>query len=323
MRTKAFIVDFNSPFNVISLTLASSLKLITMSENQKNIKAATWTGIITGILLFLCFLVSWTTPVPAIEPVEEGIEVNLGNSDQGLGEIAPMIPGPPSAEEQEVNTPPKTQITEAEDSKEVETDDNDKEAPEAVVPKPAVKKPDAKDIPKKENTTPVKVTDPKPAIVDNPKPAPLKPKATYKGGTASGTGGNEADTWNNSRNQGIAGGKGDQGKPGGNPDSDSYTGNGGTGKSGVSISKGLQGRRISKLPSFQDDFNENAKVAVDIKVDGAGNVISASFQPKGSTTSDAGMRSIALQKARQIKFSSSANGEESLGTIIFNFRVTN
>ncbi|TAH00655.1 MAG: hypothetical protein EAZ17_06170 [Sphingobacteriales bacterium] len=148
-------------------------------------------------------------------------------------------------------------------------------------------------------------------------------KHTYKGGTASGTGGNDADNWNNSRSQGIAGGKGDQGKPGGNPDSDSYTGSGGTGKSGVSISKGLQGRRISKLPSFQDDFNDNAKVAVDIKVDGAGNVTSATFQPKNSTTSDASMKSIALQKARQIKFSSSANGEESRGTIIFNFRVTN
>lgn len=294
-----------------------------MSENQKNIKAATWTGIICGALLLLCFLVSWSVPAPEPELQEEGMEVNLGNSDQGLGEIAPMIPGPPSAEEQEVNTPPKTQITQAEDAKEPETNDNDKEAPEAVIPKPAVKKPDAKELPKKENTTPVKVSNPQPAIVDNPKPAPPKPKATYKGGTASGTGGNDADSWNNSRNQGIAGGKGDQGKPGGSPDADSYTGNGGTGKSGVSISRGLQGRKISRLPSFQDDFSENAKVAVDIKVDGSGNVISASFQPKGSTTSDAGLRSIALQKAKQIKFSASGNGEESLGTIIFNFRVTN
>jgi len=114
---------------------------------------------------------------------------------------------------------------------------------------------------------------------------------------------------------------GDQGKAGRNPDSDSYTGSGGSGNSGVSISKGLQGRRISKLPSFQDEFNENAKVAVDIKVDGNGNVISAAFQPRGSTTSDATMRNIALQKAKQIKFSSSAGGEESLGTIIFNFRL--
>ena len=292
-----------------------------ITDNQKNIRAATWTGVICGGLLLMFFLVSWTTPLPEPEPVDEGIEVNLGNSDQGKGDIAPMIPGPPTVDQEEVNTPPKTQITRAEEAKEVETDDNDKEAPPAVVPKPVVKKPEAKDVPKKENTTPVKTTNPKPAIVDNPTPAPPKPKATYKGGTAAGTGGNDADTWNNSRNQGVAGGKGDQGKAGGNPDSDSYTGNGGTGNSGVSISRGLQGRKISKLPSFQDDFNENAKVAVDIKVDGNGNVISASFQPRGSTTSDAGMKSIALQKAKQIKFSSSASGEESLGTIIFNFRL--
>jgi len=292
-----------------------------ISDNQKNIRAATWTGLICGGLLLMFFLVSWSTPPPIPEPVEEGMEVNLGNSDQGMGDIAPMIPGPPSADEEKVNTPPKTQITQADDAKEIQTDDNDKEAPPAVVPKPAVKKPDAKEIPKKENTVPVKNTNPKRTIVDNPTPAPPKPKATYKGGTAAGSGGNDADTYNNSRNQGIAGGKGDQGKAGGNPDSDSYTGSGGSGNSGVSISKGLQGRRISKLPSFQDEFNENAKVAVDIRVDGNGNVISASFQPRGSTTSDATMRSIALQKAKQIKFSSSAGGEESLGTIIFNFRL--
>jgi hypothetical protein len=292
-----------------------------ISDNQKNIRAATWTGVICASILILCFLISWTNLPPAPPPTEEGIEVNLGNSDQGLGDEAPQIPGPPTIDEQEVNAPPKTQITEAQDVKEVETDDNDKEAPDAVIPKPVVKKPDAKQIPKKENTTPVQNSNPKPAIVDNPKPAVQKPKATYKGGTASGTGGNEADTWNASRNQGIAGGKGDQGKAGGNPDSDSYTGNGGSGKSGVSISRGLQGRRITRLPSFEDEFNENAKVAIDVKVDANGSVIGASFQPRGSTTSDAGMKAIAIQKAKQLKFSAGANGEESIGTIIFNFRL--
>jgi hypothetical protein len=291
-------------------------------SNNKNIKAGTYTGVICGSILVLCFLISWTTPVPEIPPLEEGIEVNLGNSDQGLGDEAPMIPGPPAAAEDEVNAPPKSQLTAQDEVKEVETNDNDKEAPEAVVPKPAAAKPEAKKIPTKE-TTP-KNTKPAPQVVNNPTPAPKKPAAVYKGGTASGTGGNEADSWNNSRNQGIAGGKGDQGKPGGNPDSDSYTGNGGTGNSGVSISRGLQGRRISKLPSFEDDFNENAKVAIDVRVDGDGKVIGATYQPKGSTTSDANMRAIAIQKAKQIKFTPSASGaEESIGTIIFNFRLKN
>ena len=113
-------------------------------------------------------------------------------------------------------------------------------------------------------------------------------------------------------------------KPGGIPDSDSYDGSGGTGKSnGVSTSRGLQGRKISRLPSFEDEFNENAKVAVDVKVDGNGTVVSATYQPRGSTTSDAGMRDIALRKAKQIKFNPSAGGEESLGTLIFNFRLKN
>lgn len=52
-------------------------------------------------------------------------------------------------------------------------------------------------------------------------------------------------------NQGIAGGKGDQGRPGGDPDSKNYTG-GGRGNSGVSISKGLQGRRITGTPSLKE-----------------------------------------------------------------------
>ncbi len=292
------------------------------TETDKNVKAGTYTGAICGALLMLCFLISWTTPPPEVPVIEDGIEVNLGNSDQGLGDEAPRIPGPPAAQEEEINSPPKTQLTQADEAREVQTDDNDKEAPEAVVPKPAAAKPESKKIPIKETT--VKNTKPQPQVVDNPAPAPKKPTAVYKGGTATGTGGNDADTWNASKNQGVAGGKGDQGKAGGNPDSDSYTGNGGSGNSGVSISRGLQGRRISRLPSFEDDFNENAKVAIDVKVDGNGTVISATYQPKGSTTSDGGMRSIAIQKARQIKFTPSASGgEESIGTIIFNFRLKN
>jgi len=291
-------------------------------EKQKNIKAGTITGIICGAMLFLFFIISWTIPPPPVQPEEEGIEVNLGNSDIGSGEIQPLIPDPPAAEDQQVNTPPKTQLTQAEEAKEVETNDNDKEAPDVSLPKPIKPKPESPNIPKKENAAPAKNTNPKPTVVENPKPAPPQPKYIYKGGDGTGKGGNNADGWNNSQGQGVAGGKGDQGKINGNPNSDSYNGSGGTGKSGVSISKGLQGRRITKLPSFEDEFNENAKVAVDIKVDKSGQVLSATFQPRGSTTSDGGMREIALRKARQLKFSPNPEGSDTeLGTIIFNFRL--
>jgi TonB family protein len=109
----------------------------------------------------------------------------------------------------------------------------------------------------------------------------------------------------------------------GNPNSDSYTGNGGNGSgNGVFVSRGLQGRKINRFPSFKDDFSENAKVAVDIKVDNNGNVTSATIQPRGTTTGNANLKNIALKKARQLKFTADEDGSiEQMGTIIFSFRV--
>ena len=243
--------------------------------------------------------------------------VNLGNSDDGSGDIQPLIPGKPAAAEKEVNTPPKAANTPVQDVRAVETDDNDEEAPDVTVPKPKVSNPKSTNVPTKENTTVTKQSNNKPQIVENPKPAPPKPKATYKGGDGSGTGGNNADSWNNSRSEGNTTGSGDRGKIDGDPNSKNYEGSGG---SGYTISGNLRGRRILQQPSFQDDFNENAKVAVDLSVNASGAVTGATYQPRGSTTSNAGLKDIALRKARQLKF---AAGDEQRGTIIFNFKVTN
>ncbi|MBX2923510.1 MAG: hypothetical protein KF746_15015 [Chitinophagaceae bacterium] len=289
-------------------------------ETSKNIKAGTITGVISGALLIFFFLVSWSVPVPPLPPVEEGMEVNLGNSDDGAGDVQPLRPGPPAAAEKEVNTPPKAANTPVENVKAVETDDNDEEAPDVKVPKPKVSNPESKVIPTKENTATTKKNNTKPQVVENPAPAPPKPRATYKGGDGSGPGGNNADTWNNSKSEGNTTGSGDRGKINGDPNSKNYDGFGGSGNGSYTIQGNLKGRTIIRQPSFQDEFNENAKVAVDISVDASGAVTGATYQPRGSTTSNASMKDIALRKARQLKF---AAGEEQRGTIIFNFKVTN
>lgn len=285
-------------------------------EARKNRKAGLYTLLICGTLFLLLFLISWTLPFNPPTPVEEGLEVNLGNSDQGLGTDQPFLPNDPSKQDQEKYTPPKTAAATQEALKDVETDDKDPE-PAPVVKSPPVTKPDATKIPDKDLTVKKTHKTLQPAL--NPTPAPPKPKAVFHGVNGDGTGGNDADHFKPGGNQGIAGGKGDQGKPGGDPNSTNYSG-GGHGN-GIAIAQGLAGRRIASTPAFTDEFNENAKVAVDIRVDAAGNVISAEYQPHGSTTSDANLKSIALRKAHQVKFNSGS--DESAGTLIFNFKLKN
>lgn len=283
-------------------------------EKEKNIKASGYTALVCSMLLIIFLFVKWTLPEIPPPPMEEGIEVNLGNSDQGFGDDQPFLPGQPSPRDQQAYTPPKQTAPVAEATKDFETDDLDPDAPTVV--KPPVSNPESKKVPEKDVVKSPPVKNPQPE--NNPAPAPPKPKAVFKGVNGTGTGGNEADTYKKGGNEGVAGGSGDQGRPGGNPDSDNYTG-GGNGNSGVSISRGLQGRRITGLPSFEDEFNENAKVAMDIKVDATGKVISAVYQPRGSTTSNPALKEIARKKALQTKFSS--GNDESIGTVIFNFRL--
>lgn len=287
-------------------------------ESQKNLKATGYTAGVLAVLVFLFFFISWVQPVEPQPPVEEGIEVNLGNSDKGLGDNQPYLPGKPSAEDKEKYTPPKVAAVEKEPVKDVETDDNNKEeAPvvkKAIAPKPNATKIPDKEVVKRPAAKPVKQPE------TTPTPPKPHPKAVFHGVNGTGTGGNDADDYKPGGNQGIAGGHGDQGAPGGNPNSNNYTG-GGHGNGGVAISRGLNGRHITGVPSFTDDFNENAKVAVDIHVDAGGNVVDATYQPRGSTTSEASMKAIALRKAKQVKFN--AGSDESVGTIIFNFKIHN
>lgn len=288
-------------------------------EREKNIRAFAYTGMICASLFILFLSLQWTLPQIPAPDFGEGIEVNLGNSETGIGDIPPQIPGDPSLTEDSKNAPPKS-IQEATPRPGIHTDEY------ADGDAPSVNDTKTKPVTKAVINPPAAIKKISQATVTNPIPAPPKPKAIFKGGTSTTSSGNRADTYNGVQNQGIAGGKGDQGNPNGNPNSDSYKGNaasgngGNGGNSGVSIRSGLDGRRITKLPSFEDDFNENAKVAVDITVDKAGNVTQAIVNQRGTTTTNQQVRNIALRKARGLKLNS-GNEEEQTGTLVFNFKL--
>jgi hypothetical protein len=283
---------------------------------RKNQKAGLYTLLICGTLFVLLFLISWTLPFNPPVPVEEGLEVNLGNNDQGSGTDQPYLPNDPSKTDREKYTTPKTMAATKEPLKDVETDDKDPE-PAPAVKTPPVTKPNATKIPDKDLTVKATHKTVQPAV--NPTPVPPKPKAVFHGVNGDGSGGNDDDNYKQGGNQGIAGSKGDQGKPGGDPNSTNYKG-GGHGN-GIAISQGLVGRHIQSTPRFTDEFNENAKVAIYVHVDASGLVISAEYQAHGSTTSDATLKEIAIRKAHQVKFNSGT--EESSGTLIFNFKLKN
>ena len=283
-------------------------------ERNKNLKASGITILICALLFIVFYWIHWQQPQTPLPVADTGIEVNLGNSETGSGDVAPQLPGDPSkdaAANDNIAAPisqPNTQ------NQQINADPNE------TNDVPVINNPTTKTVVTKPNNTPQNVVK-KTSTATIPTPPVPKPKAEmgkYSGG--NGTGGNGADSYNGVTNQGIAGGKGDQGNPNGNPNSDSYTGNAAAGKSGVSIRSGLKGRKINKYPNFQDDFNEPGKVAVDITVDNNGNVTSATINPKGTTTTNTNMRGIAIRKAKELKLTAGEIDGET-GTIVFNFKL--
>lgn len=269
---------------------------------QDQFKATIITFVITVILFSIFFYVRYQQPIIQEPTGGEGIEVNLGDAETGYGTTPPASIGSAAQEQNNTNNSPSEET--------VSIPENN---------------PSEEDVPLNKSTV---KSNSKPTNSNSLVPPNPKPKAVFTGNNSKGSGGNLADSYNGVTNQGVAGGKGDQGKPTGNINSDSYqgnasSGNGGLGGAGgVAIRSGLDGRRITKLPSFEDDFNENAKVAVDITVNKTGAVIGAVINPKGTTTTNQRIRNIAIQKAKTLQLST-GNANEQTGTLVFNFKLRN
>ncbi len=145
------------------------------------------------------------------------------------------------------------------------------------------------------------------------------PKAIFTGakGTSKDNSDNN-DDFNKYSNQRGGNGNGNGTSPGSGEGSGTHAGHGAG--SGVSIGSGLRGRRIKNHLTFEDEFNENAKVIVDITVNKAGKVIGAEINPRGTTTANATIRAIAKRKAYELTFNL-GNEDEQTGSVNFTFKV--
>ena len=177
-------------------------------SNEKKDKGIAIAGtiVVHALVLLVLFLMAFRTPLPL--PGEEGVEVDLGMMDQGMGNIQPEKPAIPMAAQ------PQQQQNK---SKEDIVTQNDDEAP-------AIEKP--------KNTKPKQETKP----VEEPKPT-VNQKALFKGSNNPQAGGSE----------GITGQPGDQGKPNGLAGIKKYDGNGGKGN-GTGYDLGGRGAKSLHRP---------------------------------------------------------------------------
>ena len=178
-------------------------------SNEKKDKGIAIAGtiVVHALVLLVLFLMAFRTPLPL--PGEEGVEVDLGMMDQGMGNIQPEKPAIPMAAQ------PQQQQNK---SKEDIVTQNDDEAP-------AIEKP--------KNTKPKQETKP----VEEPKPT-VNQKALFKGSNNPQAGGSE----------GITGQPGDQGKPNGLAGIKKYDGNGGKG-TGTGYDLGGRGAKSLHRPN--------------------------------------------------------------------------
>ena len=263
-----------------------------MSNEKKNRTiAAIGTLLVHALVLLVLFLMAFRTPLPL--PGEEGVEVDLGLYNQGMGLVQPDMPAIP-----EPATPPTPKEEQTDQTKEeIVTQDTD-ETPAIAKPKEEKPKKQPEVQPKEQPKVPEK-------IEETPQPT-VNQKALFKGPNKAQDGGSE----------GITGQPGDQGNPNGMKDVKKYDGQGGQGN-GPGYSLGGRGAKSLQRPST--DFPEEGHVVVAIWVDREGNVVRAEIA-KGTDVTNKEMHNMALEAARRSKFTPDPTApEEQKGTITYTF----
>jgi outer membrane biosynthesis protein TonB len=284
-------------------------------ENKKNIKALLWTIGVHAAIFLACFLLAFTSP-PPLPNQDMGMEINLGNSPEGTGDIQPLNPNPPAvsaAAPSHAQASPASTHTGSEEE-DVATQDK-VDAP--VIHKPE-RKVERKTEPKSIQPEKVRKVSRPVNVPVEPKPAPPKPKAIYSGGNSnSSNSGNNADQSNDSKGEGLTGKPGDQGAINGNPNATNHNGTY-SGLGGNSLSYKLTGRSITEYPTREGDFNEPGRVRMSIAVDQNGNVTSYRILSADNNT----IAQLAIRKIKQLKFNADNNAPVTqFGEVMFVFKL--
>ncbi|GAB1417518.1 hypothetical protein MASR2M12_02830 [Bacteroidales bacterium] len=257
-----------------------------------------------SLLLLALFFLALRTPLPL--PAEEGVEVDLGFSAEGMGQIQPDLSGgmPDLAQAAELPQPEK-----AEESVVTQSTEEAPALPKQEKPKPKKEK-NQETKPRVEKHPPQQTA--QPAAQTVPEQPKVNRKALFKG---------SGEQEQSSGNEGVTGQPGDQGRPEGIKDVKHYEGSGGQGN-GPSYSLG--GRGALRLAEPKASFSEQGNVVVDIWVNPKGVVERAEVSLRGTTIVDANLKKIAVNAALNSRFSEDSNAPSlQKGTITYTFIIGN
>jgi len=284
--------------------------------------------------LFL-LLVLVTFSVPAPPETGEGILVNFGTGETGLGDIEPSPPPgikvtapPPPLPAQKKASPPAAAPAEKKSKAESLITQDNEEAPAVKKADPAAEKKKREKIEAdkkiKEQLDAERAIKEQEEIERKKAEADKQREADIMNKTKNALA-NSKNTGTGSTSEGIAGGTGNQGDPRGSVDSKVRGEGGGLGTSGTGTGKSgpsfhLEGRGFQSLPEPKYDYQGEGRVVVEVSVDRSGKVIQATPGIKGSTTLDEYLLKVAKDAAMKATFSAKPDAPTvQKGTITYNF----
>jgi len=283
------------------------------SEKGRGIAGA---AIIHIVLFAVLFFASFSFQAPP--EMEEGILVNFGTDETGMGLIEPSqaaveestsVPVPASSADQQTEEALLTQ--------------NDEEAPEVKKVDPEaerkkLEKIEADKIRRAELEAEKKRRDEE--EVERKRVAAEQQRQADIVNRTRNALANAKNSGTNSTSEGVAGGTGNQGSPTGSVDSNVRGEGNGLGTQGISYD--LQGRGFRSLPPPKYDYQGEGKVVVEVIVDRTGKVTTATPGIKGSTTLDDYLLKVAKDAALEAKFDALPDAPEiQKGTITYNFKL--
>ncbi len=250
-----------------------------------------------AILIVALFIFGFTTPLPL--PREEGILINFGEMEQGIG----------------FSEPEKNEVVKQNKKEEQVANDKTSESEQENITQDFEEAPEIKEHVNTQselNENPIVKYDKqqKQKEEEEKEEQKINEQAMFHGSASN----------NANQSEGEIGTEGNQGSNTGSVTSSNHVGGDSMGKDGINFS--LTGRNPASLPLPEYKYQVEGKVVVEIKVDKYGNVTSAVPGVKGSTTLNEKLLNAAKMAALRAKFDKKPSAPEfQIGTITYYFSL--